>query len=94
MSLQQDLLLEVGLHHDDIVQTYHLQLEIGVVGHGHEFRITWLPQDGVVGAREVNNLKCEGLDAKAGMGVKSDGQVDLPRWDHLLSRHDHVEGTM
>jgi hypothetical protein len=48
----------------------------------------------MVGAREVNNLKCEGLDAKAGMGVKSDGQVDLPRWDHLLSRHGHVEGTM
>ena len=39
--------LEGGVDGDDPTWTRHLQLQIGVVGDGHELCITWTSQDGV-----------------------------------------------
>ena len=36
-------------HGDDAVRSWHLQLEVGVVGDCHEFGVAWPLQDGVVG---------------------------------------------
>ena len=36
-------------HGDDAIRSWHLQLEVGIVGDHHEFGVAWLPQDGVVG---------------------------------------------
>ena len=33
--------LEAGVDGDDPVWAWHLQLEVGVVGDGHELRVTW-----------------------------------------------------
>jgi hypothetical protein len=41
-------MLEASPHHDDPLGPRDLQLEVGVVGHGHELCVPGLSQDGVV----------------------------------------------
>ena len=70
--------LEGGADGDDPMGTRHLQLEVCVVGDGHELRIAWSSQDGVESSGEPNHLKGEGLDPVVGLIPESDGQIDLP----------------
>ena len=42
--------LEGGADGDDPTGTRHLQLEVFLVGDGHELCIAWSSQDGVVGS--------------------------------------------
>ena len=46
----------------------------------------------MVGSMEPNHFKGEGLRLIVGWTPKGDGQIDLPKWHSLLSRHDDVEG--
>src|SRR6185312_17139556 len=56
--------LERGADGDDTPRAQHLQLEIGVVGDGHEFGVAGMAKDGVVGSPEPHHLDLvEGLDS-------------------------------
>ena len=45
----------------------------------------------MVGSVEPNHFKGEGLCPIVGRRPEGDGQIDLPKWHGLLSRHDAVE---
>ena len=65
--------LEGGADGDDPTGAQHLQLEVGVVGDGHELRIAWSSQDGVVGPVEPDHLVGKGLHPIIGRISKGDG---------------------
>ena len=50
-----------------------------------------MSQDGVVGSMEPDHLEGKGLHPIIGWIPEGDGQIDLPEWHGLLSRHDAVE---
>ena len=58
---------------DDPAWTRHLQLQIGVVGDGHELRVAWASQDGVVGPVKPDHLEGKGLRPIIGRIPKGDG---------------------
>ena len=60
--------------------------EVGVVGDGHELRVAWSSQDGVIGSVEPNHFEGEGLRPIVGWSLEGDGQVNLSKWHGLLSR--------
>ena len=69
--------LEGGADGDDPVGARHLQLEVCVVGDGHELRVAWSSQDGVEGFEEPNHLKGEGLNPIIELIPEGDGQINL-----------------
>ena len=69
----------------------HLEFEVGVVGNGHELRVTRSSQNGVVDRGEPDFLEGEGLCPIVGRIPKGDGLVDISDRYGLLSRHDAVE---
>ena len=79
-------------HGDDVVQSWHLQLEVGVVGDHHELGLAWPPQDGVVGPQKVHHLEDQDLRAKVGSIAKCDGQVNLLEWVRLCPWDHAMEG--
>ena len=52
--------LERSADGDDPTWAQHLELEVGVVGDGHELRVTWSPQNGMVDRGEPDYLEGEG----------------------------------
>ena len=80
--------LERSVDSDDPTRAQHLELEVGVVGDDHELHVTRSPQNGVVDQGEPDYLEGEGLCPIVGRIPKGDGQIDLPKWHGLLSRHD------
>ena len=46
----------------------------------------------MVGSMEPNHFEGEGLRPIVGWSPEGDGQVDLPKWHGLLSRHDAMKG--
>jgi hypothetical protein len=58
---------------DDPMRDGHLELQIGVVGDGHELGVAWLAQYGMVGARKVRYLKGEHLCAEVGISPECYG---------------------
>ena len=65
--------LEGGADGDDPARTRHLQLQIGVVGDGHELHVAWTSQDGVVGSMEPDYLEGKGLHPIIGRIPEDDG---------------------
>ena len=65
--------LEGGANGDDPVGARHLQLEVCVVGDGHELRVAWSSQDGMEGSGEPNYLEGEGLGPVIELIPKGDG---------------------
>jgi hypothetical protein len=55
-----------GANGDDPVGARHLELEVGVVGDGHELGIAWPPQHCVVGSSEPDHLEREGFPSEVG----------------------------
>ena len=70
--------LEGGADGDDPAGTRYLQLKVGIVGNGHELRVTWTPQDGVESSREPHYVEGEGLSPVIGLIPESYEQIDLP----------------
>jgi hypothetical protein len=62
-----------GSDGDDPVGAQHLELEVGVVGDGHELGIARSPQHRVVGSSEPDHLEREGFLSKVGGSSKADG---------------------
>ena len=70
---------------------WHLQLKVRIIGDGHELRIAWSSQDGMESPREPHYIEGEGLSPVIGPIPESDGQIDLPQWDSVPTRHDAME---
>jgi hypothetical protein len=77
---------------DDPVGARHLELEVGVVGDGHELGVAWSPQHCVVGSSEPDHLKCEGFLSEVGGSPEADGQIELPKGLDALPGDDPVKG--
>ena len=60
-------ILEGGADGDDPAGTRHLQLEVCVVGDGHELRVTWTSQDGMESFGEPHHIEGEGLSPVVGL---------------------------
>ena len=73
--------------------TQHLQLQIGVVGDGHELHVAWASQDGVVGSLESDHLEGKGIHPVIGRIPKGDGQIDLPKWHDAMERRSGRSDT-
>jgi hypothetical protein len=58
---------------DDPVGARHLELEVGVVGDGHELGVAWPPQHCVVGSSKPYHFEREGLLSKVGGRPEADG---------------------
>jgi hypothetical protein len=67
-----------GADGDDPVGAWHLELEVGVVGDGHELGVARPSQHHVVGPSEPNHLEGEGFLLEVGGSPEADGQVNLP----------------
>jgi hypothetical protein len=80
-----------GADGDDPVGARHLELEVGVVGDGHELRVAWPPQYCVVGSSEPNHLKREGLPSEVGGCSEADRKVELSEGLDTLPGDDPVE---
>ena len=83
--------LEGDANSDDLVGAQHLQLEVCVVGDGHELRVAWSSQDGVESFGEHNHVEGEGLGLVIELIPKGDGQIDLSQWHGLFPGHDAMK---
>jgi hypothetical protein len=54
-------MLERGADSDNPMRARHVELELCVVGDGHQLRVARPPQDGVVGSVKSDHLEGEGL---------------------------------
>jgi hypothetical protein len=62
-----------GADGDDPVGARHLELEVGVVGDGHELGVAGPPQYCVVGSSKPDHLEREGLPSEVRGRPKADG---------------------
>jgi hypothetical protein len=81
-----------GSDGDDPVGARHLELEVGVVGYGHELGVAWSPQHCVVGSSEPDHLKREGFLSEVGGSPEVDGQIELSEGLDALPGDDPVIG--
>ena len=81
-----------GSDGDDPVGARHLELEVGVVGDGHELGVAWPPQYRVVGSSEPDHLERQGLPSKVGGCSEADGKVELSEGLDALPGNDPMEG--
>jgi hypothetical protein len=77
---------------DDPVGARHLELEVGVVGDGHEIGVAWSPQHRMVGSSEPDHLEREGFLSEVGGSPEADGQIDLSKGQDVLLGDDPVKG--
>jgi hypothetical protein len=84
--------LVCGSDGDDPVGAQHLELEVGVVGDGHELGVAWPPQHRVVGSSEPDHLEREGFLSEVGGGLEVDGQIELSKGLDALPGDDPVKG--
>jgi hypothetical protein len=81
-----------GSDGDDPIGTGHLELEVGVVGDGHELGIARSPQHRVVGFSEPDHLEHEGFLSKVGGSPEADEEIELSKGLDALPRDDPVKG--
>jgi hypothetical protein len=81
-----------GSDGDDPVGARHLELEVGVVGDGHELGIAWSPQHCVVSSSEPDHLKREGFLSEVGGSPEADEQIELSKGLDALPGDDPVKG--
>jgi hypothetical protein len=81
-----------GADGDDPIGARHLELEVGVVGDGHELGVAWSPQHCVVGSSEPDHLEREGFLSEVGGSPEADGQIKLPKAMDAFPGDDPVKG--
>jgi hypothetical protein len=81
-----------GADGDDPVGARHLELEVGVVGDGHELGVAWSPQHCVVGSSEPDHLEREGFLSEVVGSPEADGQIELPKGLDAFPGYDPVKG--
>jgi hypothetical protein len=80
-----------GSDGDDPVGARHIELEVGVVGDGHELGVAWSPQHRVVGSSEPDHLEREGFPAEVGGSSEADGQIELSEGQDVFPGDDLVK---
>jgi hypothetical protein len=83
-----------GSDGDDPVGARPLELEVGVVGDGHELGVARSPQHRVVGSSEPDHLEREGFLSEVGGSPKADGQIELPKGLDALTGDNPVKGRL
>jgi hypothetical protein len=81
-----------GSDGDDPIGALHLELEVGVVGDGHELGVARSPQHRVVGSSKPDHLEHEGFLSEVGGSPKADGLVELSKGVDALLGDDPVKG--
>jgi hypothetical protein len=81
-----------GSDGDGSVGAWHLELEVRVVGDGHELGIARSSQHHVIGPSEPDHLESEGFLSKVGGSSEADGQIKLPKGQDALTGDDPVKG--
>jgi hypothetical protein len=81
-----------GSDGDDPVGARHLELEVDVVGDGHELGVARSPQHRVVGSSESDHLEREGFLSEVGVSPKANGQIELSKGLDALLGDDPVKG--
>ena len=66
-------LLKVTTYSDDPMWARHLELQVGVVGEGHELGVACPAQYTMIGAREVRYFEGEDLCAEVGSSSECHG---------------------
>src|ERR1041385_5996389 len=77
---------------DDPVWARHLQLEVGVMGYGHEASESWSPEDCVVLRRPVDHFKVKCFLAEVCRAPKDYLQAYPSEGVDCFSWYDPVEG--
>jgi hypothetical protein len=81
-----------GSDSDDSVGAWHLELEVRVVGDGHELGVARSPQHRVVGPSEPDHLEREGFPVEVGGSSEADRQIKFPKGQDALTGDDPVKG--
>jgi hypothetical protein len=81
-----------GSDGDYPVGARHLELEVGVVGDGHELGVARSPQHRVVGSSEPDDLERKGFLLEVGGSFEADGQIELSKGQDALPGDDPVKG--
>jgi hypothetical protein len=81
-----------GSDGDDSLGGRHLELEVSVVGDGHELGVARSSQHRVIGPSEPNYLEGEGFLSEVGGSSEANGQVNLSEGQDTLSGCNPVEG--
>jgi hypothetical protein len=68
-----------GSDGDGSVGAWHLELEVRVVGDGHELGVARSSQHCVIGPSEPDHLESEGFLLEVGGSCEADGQIKLPK---------------
>ena len=76
---------------DDTLRTRHLQLEVGVVGDGHELGVAGTTKDGMIGSPKPHHLKGEYFLAEVDYRSEADRQIDLAEGLDSLPRRNAMK---
>ena len=87
-------LLEVALDGDDSLWARHHELQVGVVGDGHELGEAQSIEEGVVNTGEVNHLKGEWLLAEVVRLAEGDVEKDAPEGHSFLPWDNPIAGRL
>jgi hypothetical protein len=74
-----------GSDSDDSLGASHLELEVCVVGDGHELGVAQSSQHRVIGSLEPDYLESEGFLSEVGGSSKADVQIKLPKGQDTLA---------
>jgi hypothetical protein len=80
-----------GFDGDGSLGAWHLELEVRVVGDGHELGVARSSQHRVIGPLEPDYLESEGFLSEVGVSSEADGQIKLPKGQDTLAWDDPVE---
>jgi hypothetical protein len=80
-----------GTDGDGSPRAWHLELEVRVVGDGHELGVARSSQHRVIGPSEPNYLESEGFLSEVGGSSKADGQIKLPKGKDALTGDNPVK---
>jgi hypothetical protein len=84
-------LLKAILDGDDPLRAEHLELQVGVVGDGHELGEEWSTEEGMADTGEVDNLKFEWLLAEIVWLAEGDIKLVAPEGHGFLPQDNPIE---
>jgi hypothetical protein len=76
---------------DGSLGAWHLELEIRVVGDGHELGVARSSQHRVIGPSEPDYLESEGFPSEIGGSSEADGQIELSKGQDTLAGDNPVK---